>query len=170
MGRKSIKENKNIYQITREEIGLTRAEASELTGLSDDKIEKIENQGVVPYPDEVILMAKGYKEPSLCNHYCATECPIGKKYICEVSVDDLRRTAIEIMISLDSLQEKRNSLMKISVDNTVRDEEIEPFVDIQMELKRISTLAQTAELWTEGMLAAGKINKEIYDAAIKKRT
>ena len=60
--------------------------------------------------------------------------------------------------------------MKISVDNTVRDEEIEPFVDIQMELKRISTLAQTAELWTEEMLAAGKINKEIYDAAIKKRT
>ena len=32
MGKRSIKENKNIYFETREEAGLTRAQASELIG------------------------------------------------------------------------------------------------------------------------------------------
>ena len=42
MGRKSTKENKNIYQITREEVDLTREEASELKDfVSSDRIEKI---------------------------------------------------------------------------------------------------------------------------------
>ena len=42
MGKKSIKENKNIYQISREDAGLTRSQASEaLVFMSDSRIEKI---------------------------------------------------------------------------------------------------------------------------------
>ena len=42
MGRKSAKENKNIYQILREERNLTREKASELLDtISSEKIEKI---------------------------------------------------------------------------------------------------------------------------------
>ena len=70
MGRVSVKDNKNIYQLKREEVGYTREKASEITGISPDKIEKIENRGVVPYPEEVLAMADGYREPALCNHYC----------------------------------------------------------------------------------------------------
>lgn len=44
MGRASTKENKSIYQITREELKLTREKASEMTGfMSAEHIEKIEN-------------------------------------------------------------------------------------------------------------------------------
>ena len=44
MGRRSTKENKNIYFTTREEAGLTRAQASELMEyVSESRIEKIEN-------------------------------------------------------------------------------------------------------------------------------
>ena len=43
MGRASTKENKNIYQVSREEIGYSRAAASEkLEYISADRIEKIE--------------------------------------------------------------------------------------------------------------------------------
>ena len=43
MGRKSTKENKNIYQRCREEQGLTREKASEkMIGVSASRIEKIE--------------------------------------------------------------------------------------------------------------------------------
>ena len=39
MGKQSTRENKTIYQICREEAGLTRAEASEkMTAVSDSKI------------------------------------------------------------------------------------------------------------------------------------
>ena len=42
-GEQSTRENKTIYQICREEAGLTRLEASEkMTAVSDSKIEKFE--------------------------------------------------------------------------------------------------------------------------------
>ena len=53
MGKKSTKENKNIYQIFREEQNLTRDKASELMEfISPDRIEKIESEKSLPHPDE----------------------------------------------------------------------------------------------------------------------
>ena len=67
MGKKSIKENKNIYQVSREEAGLTRSQASEaLVFMSDSRIEKIESEKCEPHPDEILAMAKAYKKPFLC--------------------------------------------------------------------------------------------------------
>ena len=76
MARKSTKENKNIYQRTREGLGLTREEASDLlVTMSPERIEKIESERSMPHPDEVLLMSDQYKHPSLCNYYCANQCP-----------------------------------------------------------------------------------------------
>ena len=55
MARVSTKENKNIYQLTRESLKLTRESASELLEtISPERIEKIENERSLPYPDEVL--------------------------------------------------------------------------------------------------------------------
>lgn len=163
MGRVSVKDNKNIYQLKREEVGYTREKASEITGISPDKIEKIENRGVVPYPEEVLAMADGYREPALCNHYCSKECAIGKQYVPEVSIKDLRQIVLEMMVSLNGMQSKQNRLMEISIDNTVDDDQIADFIDIQNELEKISVLVETLQFWSEEMLAEGKINKEKYE-------
>ena len=81
MARRSTRENKNIYQTTRENLALTREEASELlVTVSPERIEKIENERTLPYPDEVLVMADKYKQPNLCNFYCANQCPIGQQY------------------------------------------------------------------------------------------
>ena len=51
MGKKSTKENKNIYQTSREDAGLTREKASELMEfVSADRIEKIESEKSAPAP------------------------------------------------------------------------------------------------------------------------
>ena len=51
MGKQSTRENKTIYQICREEAGLTRAEASEkMTAVSDSKIEKFKYEMQEPAP------------------------------------------------------------------------------------------------------------------------
>ena len=72
MARVSTKENKNIYQLTRESLKLTRESASELLEtISPERIEKIENERSLPYPDEILAMAEKYRQPSLCNYYCA---------------------------------------------------------------------------------------------------
>ena len=44
MGRISTKENKTIYQLTRDELGISREKASELTGIEPYRIERIENE------------------------------------------------------------------------------------------------------------------------------
>ena len=58
MARVSTKENKNIYQTTREGLKLTREAASDLLEtIAPERIEKIENERTMPHPDEVLVMA-----------------------------------------------------------------------------------------------------------------
>ena len=58
MGRKSTKENKNIYQISRENMEYSREGAAEKLGfISSDRIEKIENEKSLPHPEEILAMA-----------------------------------------------------------------------------------------------------------------
>ena len=53
MGRASIKENKNVYQLKREELGLSREKASELLEcVPPERIEKIDSEKVLPHPEE----------------------------------------------------------------------------------------------------------------------
>ena len=69
MARVSTRENKNIYQLTRENLKLTRETASELLeSIPPERIEKIENERSFPHPDEVLTMAEKYKKPDLCNY------------------------------------------------------------------------------------------------------
>ena len=70
MGRTSTKENKNSYQLAREELGLTREKASELLEtIAPERIEKIENERTLPRPDEVLTMAEKYKRLSASGTY-----------------------------------------------------------------------------------------------------
>ena len=70
MGRRSTKENKTIWQTTREDLGLTREKAGELIpGFSPERIEKIENGRTQIQPEDVMLLAEYYKVPSLRNYY-----------------------------------------------------------------------------------------------------
>lgn len=85
MGRESIKENKNVYQLKREELGLSREKASELLEcVPPERIEKIDSEKVLPHPEEVLIMADKYKSPELCNYYCSNQCPIGQQYVPEI--------------------------------------------------------------------------------------
>ena len=89
MGRKSIRENKNEYQLAREAAGLTRAEAAELMEyISESRIEKIESEKSEPHPDEIVAMAHAYKRPGLCNYFCSTKCPLGQNSVPQVEDKD----------------------------------------------------------------------------------
>ena len=171
MGRTSTRENKNIYFRLREELGLTREEASEvLGGISADRIEKIEYERSLPHPDEVLLMAKGYKAPHLCNQYCANECPIGKEYVPEVKIKDLSRIVLEMLASLNSAQKMQERLIEITADGEVQDDEIADFVQIQEGLERISIAVEALQLWSKQMLVNGTIDNEAYERYRSKQT
>ena len=165
MARRSTRENKNIYQTTRENLAFTREEASELlVTVSPERIEKIENERTLPHPDEVLVMAEKYRQPSLCNYYCANQCPIGQQYVPEVKIKDLSQIVLEMLASLNSMQKKKDRLIEITVDGEISGDELEDFIYIQEELERISITVETLQLWSEQMLATGKIDPALYQA------
>ena len=165
MARRSTRENKNIYQTTRENLALTREEASELLiTVSPERIEKIENERTLPHPDEVLVMAEKYRQPSLCNYYCANQCPIGQQYVPEVKIKDLSQIVLEMLASLNSMQKKKDRLIEITVDGEISGDELADFIYIQEELERISIAVETLQLWSEQMLATGKIDPALYQA------
>jgi len=164
MGRISKKENKNIYQTRREELGLSRDKASELLEtITPERIEKIENEKTTAHPDEVMLMSEKYKLPQLCNYYCANECPIGKHYVPEIQNKALSQIVLEMLASLNSMNKKQERLIEITADGNIDKNEIRDFIKIQEELERISITVEALQLWTEQMLADNIINKEIYE-------
>lgn len=163
MGRVSKKENKNRYQLAREELGLTREKAGELLEVVPaERIEKIENERTFPHPDEVLVMSRKYKKPSLCNHYCSNQCPIGRQYVPEVKVKELSAIVIEMLASLNAVNKTRDRLIEIAADGRVDADEIDDFIYIQDELERISITVETLQLWAEKMLANGIIDPETY--------
>lgn len=165
MARKSTKENKNIYQQTRERLDLTREEASDLlVTMSPERIEKIESERSMPHPDEVLLMSDAYKQPGLCNYYCANQCPIGQQYVPEVKIKDLSQIVLETLASLNTMQQKKDRLIEITVDGHISGDELADFVHIQEELEKISVAVETLQFWCERMLDIGAIDREQYEA------
>ena len=165
MARKSTKENKNLYQKSREGLALTREEASELlVTMSPERIEKIENERTMPHPDEVLLMSDKYKQPTLCNYYCANQCPIGAQYVPEVKLKDLSQIVLETLASLNAMQKKKDRLIEITVDGHISGDELADFVFIQEELERISIAVETLQLWCEQMLDTGVIDPVLYQS------
>ncbi len=163
MARASTKENKNIYQTTREKLGLTREKASELLEIiPPERIERIENERSAPHPDEILLMSEKYKAPHLCNYYCANQCPIGQEYVPEIKAKDLSQIILEMLASLNSMNKKKERLIEITADGKIEQDEIKDFIYIQEELERISVTVETLQLWVEKMLANGAIDIEKY--------
>lgn len=165
MARASTKENKNIYHKTREALHLTREFASELLeSISPERIEKIENERSLPHPDEVLLMAEKYKQPRLCNYYCAHQCPIGRQYVPEIEMKDLSQIVLEMLASLNSMSKQKERLIEITVDGKISGDELKDFIGIQEELEKISMAVEALQLWAEQMLATGAIDVVQYSA------
>ena len=165
MGKKSIKENKTRYHLIREELGLSREEASgKLSMITPERLERIENEKTEPYPEEILAMAEVYQRPSLCNYYCSQKCPIGRQYVPEVEIKELSSIVLEMLASLNAVDKKKERLIEIAADGKIDNDEIDDFIYIQEELERISITVETLQLWSERMLANGIIDAEVYRA------
>lgn len=160
MGKISVKQNKNIYQITREKLELSRAAAADRMagyGLSEYRLVKIEDGTVNIQPEDVVAMSKGYNEPELRNYYCCHECPIGKIDAPEVIYkDNVHEILVNMSVALESVNKKKMRLMEILSDGKVDEDEVNDFNKISEELEKISMTVEALQLWCEKM----KLNSE----------
>lgn len=160
MGKRSTRENKNVYHLSRENAGLSREAAAEaMVFVSSDRIEKIEYDISAPHPDEILAMADCYKNPSLCNYYCSHECPIGQEYVPEVKVKDLSQITLEVLAGLSTLEKEKDRLIEISVDGEISPAEMPDFMRIQNALEKMALSIDSLKLWVDHSVAAGNMEK-----------
>lgn len=162
MGKASIKKNKNIYQLTREELGLSRAAAVTripdnpefpgMDGMAEYRLVKIEDGSVTVQPEDVVAMAKRYNKPELRNYYCCHECAIGKIDAPEVTyTSGIHEILVNMAVSLKTVNHNKIRLMEILEDGKVTTDEAEDYDKISEELEHISMTIEALQLWCEKM-------------------
>ena len=152
MGKKSIKENKNIYQQARDDLDMTRAAVEDATGgiLSASRIEKIENGSLNAHPEDVIQMAEVYNKPELCNYFCTNECQIGKKYVPAVeTIHDLPQITMELLSNLNALNRDKERIIDITDDGKISEDERVDFEQFREHLAEMSLAIETLKLWAD---------------------
>lgn len=160
MGRRSTKEDKNIYQQSRENMDLSREAAEEILAfVSADRIEKIESGKSAPHPDEVLAMEQGYQNPELSNYYCTHECPIGMKYVQKAELKDLPQLTVELLSTLHAMEQERDQLIDISVDGRVNSFERKQFDIILRKLSALDRAIRGMRIWIEHALWTGKMDE-----------
>ena len=164
MGKQSKRENKTIYQICREEAGLTRSEASEkMAAVSDSKIEKFEYEIQEPTPYDIIQMADAYRRPDLCNYYCSHKCELGPRYVPAVIVSDLSNIILETIASLNEINPLTTRLIQIARDGRISDDEIKDFALISKKLDEISLAIDSLNLWIDKTASEQALNIELLN-------
>lgn len=162
MGKISTKENKSIYQVTRdEELGYSRAKAADIIAeiengkysyLNENRLVKIEDGTVAIQPLDVVAMSKAYGKPELRNYYCCNECPIGEIDTPVVSgTSSIHEILVNMTVSLESVNAKKVRLMEILADGIVDSDEINDLNKILEELEKISMTVEAIQLWCEKM-------------------
>ena len=159
MAIKPVKNDKNVYRMSREAAKLTREAASEQLFISPDRIEKIEMRGAAPHPDEVLAMSTAYKDPALCNYYCSHECEIGKVCVPEVQAKDVSQITLEMLANLNKMSKVKDRLIEITVDGAIDREEIGEFRQILSMLDQMSMTIDSMKLWVQQQIAAGNIDQ-----------
>jgi len=150
VGKRSVKDNKNIFQLSRENARLTRDAAAEKLGfISARRIETIEGSALLAHPDEVLPLADCYGDPLLCNRYCSGICPLGRETIAEISPKSLQEITVEMLASLNRLSGMKDRLIEIAENGTVDNDEQPDFDLICDNLAKMSLTIDTLKLWAE---------------------
>ena len=167
MGRKSTIAD-NIYLSARENVNLTREQASErMSFVSKDRIERIERGETLPHPEELLAMSKAYQNPYLCNQYCSNECPIGQQYVPEITLKDLSPIVLKLVDAIYSVDEQKRRIIEITADGELTDDEYADFAEIQTILERLSIATEALQLWKENLESKGRINPGKLEQALR---
>lgn len=156
-----------LYRQKREELGWSREYAAEHLGMSDDKLERIENEKQLPNAQDVLIMSDVYKSPELCNYFCNRDCEIGQKYVPKVPDDELPGIILNLLGSIYDVEDIEKLLVKITRDNTIDDSEIANLATAQCALEQLSIMTEALQLCVERKMSNGELSKELYEKAYK---
>ena len=127
----------------------SREGAAELLGLSSSTLASYELglTKVVPV-ESIALMADVYNAPELKLWYCSNVCPLGEDMpIPELA--ELDRITIRALSSFKKLSEVKDTLIDITADGIISEDEKPMLDNILNTLKEITAVTQSLILWAE---------------------
>ena len=160
------KKENNRYKELRREMEWSRETAAAQLGMSEDKLERIENDKQSPNPQDVMLMSKAYKSPELCNYYCHHDCEIGMKYVPEIPDSSLPKIILNLLKSANEFENMEKKLVRITADETIDKEEIPEMVEIQNTLEKLSLMIEALQFCIEKKINKGEIDRKAYEEAM----
>lgn len=99
-------------------------------------------------PDSILRMADVYRAPELRNLYCREMCPLGGD-MPVLELEDLDRITVRAMASLRKVAQTKESLLDITADGIITEDEKPELRKILATLDEISAIAQSLKVWTE---------------------
>ena len=121
----------------------SREGAAEEIGIDRTRLARIELGSTIPYQEEVLLMADCYKAPELKGNYCREMCPLGKN-MPKIENAGLDRISLRMLSSLKKINEAKESLLDITADGIISEEEKPELKKIiQQAVRRFSGIIDT---------------------------
>ena len=99
-------------------------------------------------PDSIMRMADLYRAPELRNLYCREMCPLGGD-MPVLELEDLDRITVRAMASLRKVAQTKESLLDITADGIITEDEKPELRKILATLDEISAITQSLKVWTE---------------------
>lgn len=126
----------------------SREGAADIMSIDRGRLYRIESGLTNPYPEEIHLMADLYNAPELRIYYCKEYCPLGCE-IPKLQLDDLDRITVKAISTFRKITETRESLLDITEDGKISDDERPELEVILKTLDEVSSIAQSLKIWAE---------------------
>lgn len=104
----------------------SREGLAEETGISRNRIVRIEAGTDMPTPDEARLIAMACNKPEIQQYYCRECCPLGRN-MPKITDESLDRLTIRAMNSMGKVEAAKELLLSVMADGVVEDEEMPGF-------------------------------------------
>lgn len=131
-------ESRNIYQRAREAAGLTQERAAELIDVSVESIRAYEGDRRIP-PDMVAMsMVEVYGTQHLAYQHLKNSAEVARRYLPDISEKtDIPSMILRLHKEVNDFLPLRDSLIEITYDGDISDEEMPRFNAIMKELDDI---------------------------------
>ena len=153
--RSNANEPKNVWREARlraakyNEALSSQDSVADLLGFGRDAIRRIENNlnKVMPV-DTAVLLSDLYNEPSLLNHYCLHECPIGCRRAISDETVEIDRATVKLSKALrkEEVQRFKHELEDIAEDGIVSEDEFERLDEVIDDLREVAKIISELEI------------------------
>lgn len=124
----------NIYKIARELSGMTQEQAAEKIGISLRTISNAETFQTIPKEEHVDSMVRIYNAPWLAYMHFKRSTFLGRKYLPDISLDDLARSVLKFQKEMKDVKEITPTMIEIACDGVIDEHEKERWSKVRCEI------------------------------------